>query len=86
MPLSLTAGFTVRELARRWRVSRDRIRGFIKRGELAAINTAPSRAGRPRYIVTPEAVAAFERARSAAPPPTPPRRQKRTQLVDFYPD
>ena len=33
-----------------------------------------------------DALAAFEKSRSAAPPPKPPRRRKRTQMVDFYPD
>jgi len=79
-------GLTVRDVARLYRVGEDKVRGWIRRGELAALNTADVRCARPRYVVTPEALERFERSRSAAPPPKPPRRRKRTQLVDYYPD
>jgi len=78
-------GATVREVARRYRVSADKVRGWIGRGELAALNTADARCGRPRYVMTPEALAEFEHRRLVAPPPKPQRR-KRVEAVDFYPD
>src|SRR5437588_28717 len=82
-----TPGFTVRDLARRWRVSPDRVRRLITSGELVALNTRDTRCGRPRFVVTPEAVADFERRRQAAAAPTPPKpkRRMRTPLVDYFP-
>jgi excisionase family DNA binding protein len=81
-------GLTVREVARRYRVSPDKVRGWIRRGELSALNTSDRRCARPRFVVTPEALAEFEQARSAATPPnSPPRRRRRiTGQIDFYPD
>jgi excisionase family DNA binding protein len=80
-------GLTVTEVARRFRVSADKVRTWIKRGELRAVNTADRRCRRPRFIVPVEALSDFERRRAAATPeaPKPPRR-KRTNAVDFYPD
>jgi hypothetical protein len=79
-------GLTVRDMARRWRVGEDKVRAWIRRGELRALNTAATMCGRPRYVITPDALADFERARSAAPPKPTPRRKKRTGLIDFFPD
>jgi len=87
--LSPSRGFTPRELARRWRVSPDKVRALVRSGELAALNLASPRCGKPRLVITPEAVAAFERGRAAAPPPKPPKppeRRKRTSQIDYYPD
>jgi hypothetical protein len=55
-------------------------------GTLRAINRRDTRADRPAYVVTPEALAEFERGRTTTPPPRPPRRRKRTNAIDFYPD
>ena len=79
-------GYTPNELARLLRVSPDRIRGWIKSGELSAIDTATIRCGRPRYVVLPHHLAEFERRRAASPPPKPARRRRRQELVDYYPD
>lgn len=81
-----TRGLTVADLAARYRVSPDKVRAWIKRGELSAINVATSLCARPLLRVTPEALAAFERVRSAAPPPKPPRRRRRPPVIDYYPD
>jgi excisionase family DNA binding protein len=80
------AGFTVAEIARRYRVGEDKVRAWIARGELRAINTAGSLCGRPRYVILPEALAEFERGRQAGPPPKPPRRQRKPRdCVDYFP-
>jgi hypothetical protein len=79
-------GFTVADVARRYRVSPDRVRAWIARGELVALNTRDVRSGRPRWVVTAEALAAFERSRQATPPSPPPKRRKRTVPVDYFPD
>jgi transposase len=80
-------GFTTADLARRFRVSEERVRGWITRGELVGINTSDARCKRPRYVVTPEALAAFEKTRAAADPPRPRRRRppKKTNYVDYFP-
>jgi excisionase family DNA binding protein len=78
-------GLTPNELARLLRVSPDKIRLWINRGEMGAVNVADHTCGKPRYIVLPHHLAAFEQRRSASPPPKPARKKKRTKLVDFYP-
>ncbi|HEY7311878.1 MAG TPA: helix-turn-helix domain-containing protein [Gemmataceae bacterium] len=84
--LSPTRGLTTTDAARLLRVSEDKIRAWIRAGELPAVNTANTRSGKPRFVILPQAIRQFVAARSAAPPPKPPRRKKKTTLVDFYPD
>ena len=83
---TLTAGLTVRETAKLLRVGTSKILNFIKNGELMAITTSASLAARPRYIILPDALAAFLQQRCAAPPSKMKRRKKRTQLIDYFPD
>jgi hypothetical protein len=81
-----TTGLTVRDVAHRYRVSPDKVRGWIKQGELPAINTAAGMCGKPRWVITPEALARFEGGRRAVTSPKPtPRRRKRQQMFDYYP-
>ena len=80
-------GYTPNELARVLRVSPDRIRAWIRAGELGALDTARHRCGKPRCVILPHHLAEFERRRSAAPPPKAPRRRRRqATAVDYYPD
>jgi hypothetical protein len=81
---SAMRGFSVSDLCRRWKVGPDKIRGFLRRGELIGINLATNLASRPQWRITPESVNLFERRRSSAPPPKRPHRRK-TPLVDYYP-
>ena len=53
-------GLTVREIARRYRVGEDKVRLWIRRGELRAINTSEALCGRPRWVIPPEALVGFE--------------------------
>jgi hypothetical protein len=80
------AGLTVHNVTLRYRVSEDKVRAWIKAGQLRAINTSSARCSRPRFVIPPEALSEFEQARSACPPPKPPRRRRRLGVVDFYPD
>src|SRR5438034_8430828 len=80
-------GLTVRDVARRFRVGADKIRAWIANGELAAINTATVMCARPRWIVTADALAAFERRRAGGALAKPTRRRRRQLAnVDFFPD
>jgi excisionase family DNA binding protein len=80
------AVWTVREVARRYRVSQDKIRTWIRTGELRAVNTAAVLCGKPRWVVSEEALAEFERRRSSVPSAKPqPVRRQRLQR-DNYPD
>lgn len=78
-------GLTVRDVAARLRVGTSKVRAWIARGQLAALNTADVVCGRPRWVVTPEALAEFEARRSSAPPPKPARR-RRLAVRDYYPE
>jgi transposase-like protein len=83
----LTRGHTVADVARRYRVGEDKVRAWVRRGELAAVNVASSLCARPQLRITPEALAAFERGRSTAPPPRPARRRRQPAgMVDYFPD
>jgi hypothetical protein len=73
-------------LARVLRVAADRIRHWIKSGELGAIDTAKHRCGRPRYVILPHHLAAFEKRRAGGDPPRPARRRKPREERDYYPD
>lgn len=80
-------GFTVVEVARYFRVSPEKVRNWIRKGELAAINTTGVLCAKPRFIILPHHLAAFEKARSAGPPPRKPARKRSTKdEIDFYPD
>jgi len=85
-PTLPAAGLTVLDFSKRYRISPDKVRAWIVKGELAAINTASALCGKPRYVITPEALADFEKRRSAGPTPKPRRRRKRTLMVDYYAD
>jgi excisionase family DNA binding protein len=79
-------GLTTRDVSRRLLVSEDKVRRWIANGELRAINTANALCGRPRYVITQEALAEFERCRTVGPPPKPPRRKRKpSDCVDYFP-
>jgi hypothetical protein len=68
---------TPNELAPIMRMSADRIRAMIQRGELRGVNT-PARNGKPRYVVAPADLAAWwQRNTAARPAPAPMPRRKR---------
>jgi hypothetical protein len=57
-------------------------------GKLGAIDTSSAKCRKPRYVVLPEHLEAFEQDRKACPnkPPTPRRRRPRGEFTDFYPN
>jgi hypothetical protein len=80
------SGYSIADLCLRWRVGADKIHGFLRRGELVGVNVATNLSSRPQWRISPEAVAAFEARRTSAPTPKPPRRQRRSSMIDFFPD
>jgi excisionase family DNA binding protein len=85
-PPGAERGYTPRELGRLLRVSPDQVRRWIQSGELGAIDTSRRRCGRPRYVILPHHLAAWERSRLAATPPEPPRRRRQAAgVIDYYP-
>jgi hypothetical protein len=84
--LSPARGFSVRDLARRWRIGEDKVRLFLRRGELVGVNVAANLAGKPQWRITAESVEKFEQRRTSAPPPKPVRRRRRREMIDYYPD
>lgn len=77
-------GLTPNEAARYLRVNADKIRLWIRRGELGAVNLGTH--ARPRFVVLPQHLAEFARLRSAAAPRPAPRRRRQPTATDYYPD
>ena len=71
------------QYAARLGVKPAKILGFISSGLLAAIDIAGPGAMRPRYRISPDAIAQFERRRSAGPLPKPIRRRRPATIKDF---
>ena len=80
------AGFTIKDLCRRWRCGSEKIRKFLRNGELRGINLASNLAGKPQFRITAESVREFEERRSTVPPPKPARRRKQKESIDFFPN
>jgi excisionase family DNA binding protein len=71
------------EVARRLRVSADKVRSWIMRGELRAVNVADRVGGRPRWRISLEAVEEFERRRAALSALPKGRRRREPLPKDF---
>jgi hypothetical protein len=78
-------GLTPNEFAAAYRIGPDRVRGMILRGQLGAVNVAPP-GSRPRYVILPRHVQAWEHEHRAARPAPAPRKRRRRQEVDFFPN
>src|SRR5262249_50455726 len=82
----LTAGLTVPELSRLLRVGCDKLRHWIKTGQIGAVNVAGARSARPRFVVLPHHLAEWERRRGACVPAKPARRRRRVGPIDVCPE
>jgi hypothetical protein len=79
-------GKTVVETARFLRVSADKVRAWIRRRELRAINTSTK--GKARYVILPRDLEKFIAGRAVAvttEEAAPRRRKRQPGLVDYYP-
>jgi hypothetical protein len=77
---------TIRDLCERYGVNEHTVLAWIKSRELCALNVG-RRPGskKPRWRVTPEALASFELLRTASPPQPRARRQKKpADVISFY--
>jgi transposase len=84
---TIAMGLTTRDVAQRYRVGEDKVRAWIARGELAAVNTATTLCGKPRWVVLPEALAEFERRRRGGPAEKlKARRRRQLGAVDYFAD
>jgi predicted site-specific integrase-resolvase len=71
------------QYAKRLGIDPVKILGWIKKGELRAINIASNLTGRPRYRIPIDAILEFEALRSARPAVKVVRRKKKKQDSDF---
>jgi hypothetical protein len=82
--------FAPSDLARRYGSTVRKILNLIADGEIVAIDVSHHR-GKPRWRITAEAVAAFERRRSSTANARAPRQRKAPtpddpNVVDFFPN
>lgn len=76
--------FSPPEVGKLLGVDANKVIGWIRSGELPAINAATTLCGaRPRYRVSREALEAFQRRRAVVPSVRPPRRKKGGDLSRF---
>lgn len=85
IPLSY---LTPAEVAARYCVKDDAVLGWIKSGELRAIDVARSRTRKlPRWRISPTDLELFEEARAAKPhvhPPPKPRKNIASDVIQFF--
>jgi excisionase family DNA binding protein len=78
--------FTVRDVAQRYRVSEHTVLGWIRSGDLAAVNVGRRPGARkPRWRIAAHALTTFELRRTSAPPSPRLRRCRRpADVIAFY--
>lgn len=77
--------YTVKSLQERYGVSEGTVLGWIKSGQLKAMNMGRTPGGKkPRWRVTQEWLDAFEQARTATADAPRTRRPKPANVVEFY--
>jgi hypothetical protein len=75
----------VAEVAARYGVTEHTVLGWVAAGDLRALDVRRAGARRPRWRVTPEALAEFEARRSPAAAVAPRRRRQRpADVIEFY--
>ena len=73
------------QVAERFGVDPHKILGWIRRGELRAVNVATSTGGRPRFRISPADLAIFEASRAAGPQPKITRRRRKDpSVIEFF--
>ena len=82
----MSGTLSVRDLCKRFAVSEHTVLGWIRSGELRAVNVGRKLVSkRPRWRITPEALEAFELLRTPTPPlPKTKRRKQAADVIEFY--
>ncbi len=78
--------FTPPEVAEELKIHPEKVRGWVKKGELLAVNVAASPTGRPRWRIAEADLADFL-ARRSAPKPTPKMRRRRrvdASVIEYF--
>ena len=77
---------SVKQVCERYSVSEGTVLGWIRSGELRAMNIGRKPgAKKPRWRITESALEAFEQMRTPTPPMSKTRRRKRqADVVEFY--
>ena len=82
---SFTPWLTATQVARTLRVNSDKIRSWIRSGELVAVDVSQSPGGRPRWRITPDALDKFAERRAAVVAPRSVRhRRGRDDVTEFF--
>lgn len=76
------------ELGRMWGVGPGKIVGWIRTGELRAIDASTRQGGRPRFLIDLRDVVEFEAKRAVVPPPQTKRlnrsNKKQNGVIQFF--
>jgi excisionase family DNA binding protein len=82
----MSSTFSIDDICERFGVSRATVLRWIRVGELLAVNVSRRRdSKKPRWRVSAEALAQFERLRTPTPPPPRASRRKRPGgVIEFY--
>ena len=74
------------QLAKNLGITVDKVLGWIRSGQIDAIDVSTDRQGRPRYRIDADAIAKFKTARNPAPPPKSNRRKqhKTDDVIQFF--
>ena len=73
------------QLARHYTVSPDKVLSWIDAGELRAVDVRSPGSARPRWRISPDAIAEFEARRAATPPPkSRPRRKRQEGITEYF--
>ena len=76
---------SVKDICDRYGIGEHTVLGWIRNGELKAIDVSRHRGGKPRWRISAEALAAFEQLRTPTPPLPKTRRAKRSaDVIEFY--
>jgi hypothetical protein len=78
------AFWSVPDVANRLGVDQHAVLGWIRRGELSAVNVARRLGGRPRWRVSSDELERFLRSRRAIPAPRPGRRPRESAAGVFF--
>lgn len=80
----LSNSYTPREVAQARGVGINKVHTWIRSGQLEAVNVSEGNA-RPRWRITPDALAAFDHKRSSrrAIQPAAPKRRRRDSITEY---